>query len=272
MKKIKFITVLSAIVYCSFSQTGMDNVGSPGFHYSKLSTPGLFNPNNPNSTNQWEKLLGVYQSPIIPRSYLEINTTAPYMQAPHTFTTLGYGFGEVFRTHSPVDAIWRMVYTNPNSNLDFQVGALYSSLNGADFNIEASRVAGGNMIFKTSTTSAPSIERMRIVGNVSGRQGYVGLNNSFPIFHMDMITPAFVGAELLYSGRPSDVSGSRVGFMNATVQNGRFIPTSIGTVDQTQAGPGYETIGNIHPSQDIAANNNSWAITRFVSGRGMVIN
>lgn len=276
MKKIQLIILYGLMSYLAFAQNGMDHVlGSPT--YAKLSTPGVFNPFNPNSTNGWEKLLGVYQAGITPRAYLEVNTTAPYMPAPYTFTTFGFGFGEVFRTYSPVDGIWRMFYTNPNSNTDLQAGALYSSGNGADFNIEASRQASGSIIFKTpgisSNPTAPPNEKMRIVGNNSPQQGYIGLNNNGPVFHMDMVTPAITNAsELFYSGRPSDVPGSRVGFFNATVINSRFIPTSFGYVDATQAGPGYETIGSIDPSQDLSVNNNSWAITRFVSGKGLVTN
>src|SRR5688500_14255073 len=109
MRNIKFITMLTAISYCSFAQNGMDNVGPANAHFSKLSTAG-----NPNA-NTWERAMGVYQTTVAPVSYLEVNTNATHMTNPHP----GIALGEVFRTNCPVDAHWRMFRNNQ------RVGHLY---------------------------------------------------------------------------------------------------------------------------------------------------
>jgi hypothetical protein len=239
------------------AQNGMDNdnSGGAGNHFSRLSTPP--------QANNYERALGVYQKSIFPASFLEVNTNSTHFTN-YPAWGLGATLGEVFRTSSPVDAFWRMRVGGG------QVGALYST-GTTNFNLESSvpAIGAGNMLFRTGGAT----ERMRILGNTgTNTSGYIGINNPFPDFHVDMITPAFTGGELFYDGRPSDVVNSHLGFCNGAFNDNIFLPIVFGNVDVSQSGPGLQTVGNIHPVQDIAANNASWAITRFVSGTGWIFN
>lgn len=286
---MKKVNLLLAIVFLSssyiFAQpgTGMQQAGAFGSMYSKLNVR-----QNP---NRWERALGVYQATITPTSYLEVNTTVPYL--PNALGTVNRG--EVFKTSSPVDAHWRMFVGGATN----QVSQIYTTLNGQNLNIETNFqintgtvAVGGDIIFNTPGPGNPALgnitEKMRILGNVSlgppfvpspiGRQnrsGYIGINNPTPLFHMDMITPAWsaiVGGELFFRARPSDVPNSDVGFCNAAGGAGTFLPEFFGRVDASQAGRALQVLGNIDPAQDLTANNVNWGLTHFMSSIGWQFN
>lgn len=246
MKKIVSSVAAVLLVSSALAQSGMTQDGLPGSGYSRLNRT-----THPLGKG-YERALGVYQSTINPSSYLEVNSTPGYLTFPHPSIALG----EVFRTNSPTDGTWRLMV---NSN---QVGSISSTGIGADFNLTATP---GNMLFKTT---AGSLERMRI----RGTDGYIGINNTNPLFHMDMITTAFAGGELHYTCKPSDVPKSDLGFCNGAGGANTFLPIMFGKVDASQTGPGLQTVGNVDGTQDNIANNNSWAVTRFVSSRDWVFN
>jgi len=133
------------------------------------------------------------------------------------------------------------------------------------------RIAGNNNItggtnFLGTTNAQPiefrtsNVERMRITSN-----GFVGLNNSVPNFHLDIITPERPGGELLFRTR---VSGDEVASMNiiniAGASNTFFVPALFGLQSNTVAGSAFNTIGSIDSVQDLS---NLPPISRFFSAR-----
>lgn len=243
------------------SQTGMDNAALTPLFFGNGFSHLHSTANNP---NKWERALGVYQSPIAPTSYLEVNTNPTHLTQSAGFIP---NLGEVFKTNSPVDASWRMFVQNN------QLGSIYSTL-GSDFNMESSNINlnQGNLIFKTAGAN----ERMRILGNMPiapltgySRTGFIGVNNPNPQFHFDMISPAFLGGELFFTAKPSDVPSSDLGFVNATAINSTFLPTVFGNLDGSQLGHAFQMLGNIDPSQDLI---NRVAVTRFISTAGWQYN
>ncbi len=128
----------------------------------------------------------------------------------------------------------------------------------------------GQPIQFANNSGSPGLvnEKMRITANVSATQnGYVGINEPNPLFHVDAKTPAHPSFELIYSGRVSDVAGGRVGFYNSSPVNGRMVPAMFGVADVAETNSALRVIGSIDASQDIAAN--TAPITNFVSGRGL---
>lgn len=251
MKKI-FVLAIASILLTQEGNaqavgSGMQESTTLGNRFSHLNRPGGFF-----GAFNSEKAIGVYHANTLPLSFLEINTLPGMFTVPKLTSVAN--MGEMFRTNSPVDGFWRLYVNNS------QIGSVYSS--GNDFNLEATP---GNMLFKTTSAS---LERMRI----RGADGYIGVNNTNPVFHMDMVTPAFLGGELLYTGKPSDVPQSDLGFCNGAFNNNVFLPIVFGKVDASQTGPGLQTVGNIDVSQDIPANNATWGVTRFVSSQGWVFN
>jgi hypothetical protein len=75
---------------------------------------------------------------------------------------------------------------------------------------------------------------------------------------------------LFLSFRPTDVDQSRMGMLNSSGANNRFLPCVFGNVDATQPWSGLQTIAAIHSSQDIAAN--LIPVQRFIVGRDWVYN
>jgi hypothetical protein len=251
---MKKILMLSAA--CIFLQQQMD-AQAPGSGMQESSTA----PNRFSHLNRpagilgpllSEKAIGVYHANTLPLSFVEINTLPGMFTTPPLSSITS--MGEMFRTNSPVDGYWRLFVNNG------QVGSVSSQ--GADFNLEAT---SANMRFNTTPAG---LERMRI----RGADGYVGVNNVNPLFHMDMITPAFLGGELFHTCKPSDVPKSDLGFCNGAFNNNVFLPIVFGKVDASQTGPGLQTVGNIDILQDIPANNANWGVTRFVSSQGWVFN
>ncbi len=109
------------------------------------------------------------------------------------------------------------------------------------------------------------------VSFANNTNGYIGLNNTNVSFHIDGRTPAATNAgELFLSFRPTDVDNSRMGMLNATGTDNRFLPTVFGNVDQTQPWSGLQTIAAIHTTQDISAN--LVPVQRFIVGKNWVYN
>ena len=119
---------------------------------------------------------------------------------------------------------------------------------------------------------------MRIQNNVTSvlnasksTDGYIGLNNPAPDFHIDAITPAIVGDELFNSFRTSDVPNSRMGMINGTVKDSLMAPTFYGSlVEPKQTAYGLQTLASITNATDIAAN--TIAVTWFRTGKNWVPN
>lgn len=286
MKKSKLIVVgLILAGIKGFAQKGMDNVNTfgPGNHFSKLSTPA-----NP---NRWEKALGVFQNPLLPTSFLQVNTNPSHMPLPlASIATLPGGLGEVFRTNSPVDASWRMhVFNAGNATNQFQVGRFYSTGGGRDLNIGTNHpaIGAGNIIFLSPgsnlpTGNAPSVEHMRIMGYIqpgggswtggnSNRSGFIGVNNPNPFFNIDMITNAHVGGEYFFRAIPSDigmVTGKEgIGFVNGAGGSGTFLPVMFGDPGQNSTSSSLCTFANCWTITDQAPALAPQAVTRFVSCR-----
>lgn len=102
--------------------------------------------------------------------------------------------------------------------------------------------------------------------------GYVGLNNSNPRAHIDMVTPAYQGGEEFFFAKPSDLTGADVqmGLMNLAAQAGYMNPGFFGNINQNnQWQSAMTTVGAIPIPQDIPANP---PITRFISARDWKIN
>lgn len=96
--------------------------------------------------------------------------------------------------------------------------------------------------------------------------GFVGLNETNPNFHLDGTTPWInSGGELFLSFRTNDVLASRMGLVNAATLDNVMQPTFFGNIDSTQIYTALQTVGAIKANQDIFANEQ--AITRFISGR-----
>lgn len=72
--------------------------------------------------------------------------------------------------------------------------------------------------------------------NVGGAStdGFIGLNEQNPFFHLEGNTPAIVGGELFVGFHPTDVANSRMGMVNAAAGDNVFLPTLFGNVDATQ--------------------------------------
>lgn len=125
----------------------------------------------------------------------------------------------------------------------------------------------------------PPAEWMRIQhGNVFNNfaatvtNGYVGLNQPNPFFHLMITTPAVGGGELMLGAQPSDVANSQMGLANATSVGSRFLPTFFGRIDNTQPGPAIQTLGSIDNSQDLAPGVNNLPVHRFVVGKNWNFN
>lgn len=102
--------------------------------------------------------------------------------------------------------------------------------------------------------------------------GYVGLNNTAPRAHIDMVTPAYQGGEEFFFAKPSDLTGADVqmGLMNLSAQAGFMNPGFFGNINQNnQWQSAMTTVGAIPIPQDIPANP---PITRFISSRDWKIN
>lgn len=286
MKKSKLIVVgLILAGIKAFAQNGMDNVNTfgPGNHFSKLSTPA-----NP---NRWEKALGVFQNPLLPTSFLQVNTNPSHMPLPlASIATLPGGLGEVFRTNSPVDASWRMhVFNAGNATNQFQVGRFYSTGGGRDLNIGTNHpaIGAGNIIFLSPgsslpTGNAPSVEHMRIMGYIqpgggswtggnSNRSGFIGVNNPNPFFNIDMITNAHIGGEYFFRAIPSDIGMTTgkegIGFVNGAGGSNSFLPVLFGDPGQNMNSSSLCTFANCWPNTDLIPAIAPQAVTRFVSCR-----
>ena len=105
-------------------------------------------------------------------------------------------------------------------------------------------------------TSASASERMRIVGTTTlgTRQGYVGIGNNNPEYHVDIQTPAlFSEGEQMLRCRSAEDLASSIGFINSAAQASLVVnPTLFGLQGPNQTGSALWYIGNIDPTQDVA--------------------
>lgn len=110
--------------------------------------------------------------------------------------------------------------------------------------------------------------------------GYVGLNNSNPRAHIDMVTPNFQGGEEYFFAKTDDIYDPptstnpapyvQMGMMNLAAQAGFLNPGFIGNINQSaQWQSALSTVGAIPLNQDIPGNP---PITRFMSARDWKIN
>lgn len=107
--------------------------------------------------------------------------------------------------------------------------------------------------------------------------GYIGLNNSNPLFHLDITTPFInsgsgvgYGGELFLSCRTTDVPDSRMGMLNIAGVNGVFAPSLFGNMDASQTGSALNTLAIIDPTQDLNANISP--VQRFIVGMDWAYN
>ena len=116
------------------------------------------------------------------------------------------------------------------------------------------------------------IENNRINVHTSNTptDGYIGLNNARPYFHIDGITPSFPGGELFLSFQNTDAGDTRMGLVNAAQVNNVMQPTFFGNLDSTQRFTALQTVGSVKGNQDTTPN--TQAITRFISGRDWTFN
>lgn len=310
MKRTCYIGIFALIGTGVFGQNGMETAGAINSRFSRLKTPTVGpNPNPP----AYERAIGVYQANILPQSFLEVNSTPAYM--PFLLPGLTtFNSGEMFRTSSDVNSHWRMFVTNPSqANLKNMVGHIFSSnwtapaVTGADLNIEnqfqmqiGPLAKGGDIIFNTTGPQnfvgnnplTAMTEKVRILGNRTlgaavspggphNRSGFVGFNNSDPLFHLDITSPAFTtggGGELYIRATTTEKTNTDIGFCNAAGGVGDVLPTIFGKtgVDpsgRSQVGPALMVLGNIDNTQDISGMNASaWAATRFMSSRNWQYN
>jgi len=104
-------------------------------------------------------------------------------------------------------------------------------------------------------------------GNGINTSGFLGLNNSNPIFHVDINTPNPAGStfgELLLRARIEDDPNAYISFVNITTTGSIFSPTLMAK-QSDNFHPALNTLGSIVNGQDIATNINP--ITRFFSAK-----
>lgn len=103
--------------------------------------------------------------------------------------------------------------------------------------------------------------------------GYLALGDpSFnsPLFHLSVQTPSLNGfGEMLIGGSISDVPRSYAALYNPTTGNNLFLPTFLGYLDSSQAGPAISTLGNIDPINDVAPTSNNAPVHRFIVSKGI---
>jgi hypothetical protein len=98
--------------------------------------------------------------------------------------------------------------------------------------------------------------------------GYIGLNNPNPDFHLDAVTPQLaLNTELFCSFRTSDVMDSRMGFLNASGQSSIVRNSVFGNLGSSQPGPALQTFAAIHNSQDQPTSTHPEPVQIFLVGK-----
>lgn len=125
-----------------------------------------------------------------------------------------------------------------------------------------------------------NVQRMTVLGTVTTitnpataitstyrRSGFVGLNNTAPLFHLDITTPEPDGnnqyGELLLRARTVDDTNAYISFVNLTTTGTVFNPALLGRQSNNTL-PALSTVGSIFNGQDVATN--LQPVTRFMSG------
>ncbi|MES2514846.1 MAG: tail fiber domain-containing protein [Bacteroidota bacterium] len=120
------------------------------------------------------------------------------------------------------------------------------------------------------------IQNNVVTGNTCGNtstDGYLGLNNPNPIFHIDGITPAKCDGELFVGFTSSDVPNSKMGLCNAVTANNALSPTFFGNLDASLNLPAVQTLGAIVTAQDVSPSAaNPWPVHRFIVGKDWIFN
>ena len=103
--------------------------------------------------------------------------------------------------------------------------------------------------------------------------GYLGLNNQVPIFHIDGITPAKCDGELFVGFSPSDIVTSKMGMCNAVIRDSSLLPTFFGNIDASRNYLAIQTVGAITTLSDYTpTQTNPWPVHRFIVGKDWVYN
>ncbi|MCB9188854.1 MAG: tail fiber domain-containing protein [Flavobacteriales bacterium] len=171
------------------------------------------------------------------------------------------------------DSINAIRFQNTNTGVTgvdgFQIGVNNSSMNVYQRQYEERPVIweqpvdryGGNMH-----------EVMRLQNNQAGfmssssTDGYLGLNEPNPMFHIDVKTRGLLQeGEMFISCRPADVSNSRMGMANASSTPFTFAPTLFGNLDAGQSGTALRTLAVISSPQDVNTAINP--VQRFIVGK-----
>ncbi|MCX7728187.1 MAG: tail fiber domain-containing protein [Bacteroidia bacterium] len=229
---------------------------------------------------------------VQPNSSMQFQTAGPSTSGgtPTTRMTItdgvsnGFiGIGENFLT--PQSRLHQHEITSVNNFHQFtNISTGNTATDGLKLGIDANGAASYNLfenrphIWRIGTGTP--VEWMRIQhGNITSpnlgnnvTNGYVGLNEPNPFFHVEVNTPAFLGGELFFGAHPSDVPNSRVGFCNVTFSNNKFLPTVFGNLDGTQNLPAFQTLANIDGSQDLPPSVNNNPVHRFVVGKNWKYN
>lgn len=139
-----------------------------------------------------------------------------------------------------------------------------STVLGAPNQARLGTVQNGSLHFMTR-----DIDRVTIRNDIFtpyDRSGFVGFNNPFPSFHLDINTQdPSDGAHgaLIFRGRIEGDTKAMISFVNISADPSIFIPTLLG-MQSTNSSSALNTLGSIEIGQDIAANVEP--ITRFFSG------
>lgn len=131
--------------------------------------------------------------------------------------------------------------------------------------------------FRTNNTQRMNLRELNNLNPIwypgGNNAGYLALGDpSFnsPLFHLSVQTPSLNGfGEMLIGGSISDVPRSYAALYNPTTGNNLFLPTFLGYLDSSQAGPAISTLGNIDPINDVAPTSNNAPVHRFIVSKGI---
>lgn len=115
------------------------------------------------------------------------------------------------------------------------------------------------------------LQRLTILGNIGGlynRNGFIGINDPNPSFHLDINTQEPDGnqnyGELMLRARIVDDPNAYISFVNLATQGQILSPTLMGRQSENSS-PALSTLGSITILQDNAVNTEP--VTRFFSTR-----
>lgn len=175
--------------------------------------------------------------------------------------TSNFTNGNLFRTDgsNTVSNNWRL-YTGDSQGTSNEKFRITSLANSND--IELGSVQSGTLNFITNNT-----QRVTILGNAAtpfNRNGFVGLNNNNPLFHLDINTQNPGGTtfgELLFRAKIADDPNAYISFVNIATTGSLFVPTLLARQSNNPSSA-LSTVGSINSVQDLST---GAPVTRFYS-------